>query len=63
VAPKLNFKNPFSTIIGFSEDMNNAGYDPEIIPVVSVNPKMISKKEGSRKLTDKCFSVNELKMG
>src|SRR6188768_3266927 len=24
---------------------------------------MISKKEGSRKLTDKCFSVNELKDG
>jgi peptide deformylase len=43
--------------------MNNAGYDPEIIPVVIVNPRMISKKEGSRKLTDKCFSVNELNDG
>jgi hypothetical protein len=43
--------------------MNNAGYDPEIIPVVNVNPRMISKKEGSRKFTDKCFSVNELKDG
>src|SRR4030095_8139177 len=43
--------------------MNKAGYDPEIIPVTNVNPRIISRKEGSKKLTDKCFSVNVLKDG
>src|SRR5689334_20218117 len=63
VAPGLNFNSPLSTTIGLSDDMKRAGYDPEMTPVTRVRPSTINRKDGSDRLTERLFWVNELNDG